>query len=815
MQKAVPEFFKNHQALTNAESLAEAKIGWIIGQEGGQLLRLRTDKHMVTIANTGGGKGTSAAISNLLTHPGSAFSIEIGGATYNATHQVRRFALGQNVHVIDPYGAVTGQSSHLNLLDTLDPESPRFFNEVKLFAGSMLKNDRGSSSQDRYWEDVPKQALMAFLIYVRASPSIASDKRHLPHVAELLSLYGSADWTGLMKDFANYDGVGSQVVRSTGNYFSKDPNENTDGIISSIQSAMTFAYDPSVAAISRDSSFKLSDLRDRKSSIYVVMPEAEDYAGLSTWLRLLVERSFSACPNLGDGGRQFNERHEDRVLFMLDEFTQLGRLDAVDVGMQTARQKGVTIWAMFQDVGRLQSVYGDKIADSMLGAAGVTQVFDIGDTATLEYVSKRLGQKIEFLPQYQEGQNGGTSGQLSMQAARSLGKNTSESETDTESTGLGDAYYRVLKEDLVVHVSRPQELDLRDNLKPVTINQAIQKGLPKETWFNRVPVYEDKTHLYFRKIDDAYHGEMRDGDGMRPKGLDREYRENININKGSSTQNGTGTSEQDTTTIGMSGGQTDGWSTGESHNAQLVPKLSPSQAEVLLGTGHNQLLFIRAAINGREREVCHAIHARAPFFEHPDLVALANGKWDFKEPPSFSPVTQPQSPERLPFPEVLAMPLPELPELSPAAELPAPVFKPVDPLASALSMVTDEADRKAVADVWLSYASGRPAQDTIQEMQRDHAMLADIVFPSLERAGFEVTGTIESARRQVRLAWNALAARQEGVGSASRALDNQSRGLLGAAAALDAHAGALNGYLNALDTTGREYGQVAQAYQDH
>jgi len=58
-------------------------------------------------------------------------------------------------------------------------------------------------------------------------------------------------------------------------------NGNTDGIISSIQSAMSFAYDPAIAAISRDSSFKLSDLRNSKSTIYVVMPEAEDYAGLS------------------------------------------------------------------------------------------------------------------------------------------------------------------------------------------------------------------------------------------------------------------------------------------------------------------------------------------------------------------------------------------------------------------------------------------------------------------------------------------------------------------------------------------------------
>lgn len=824
-----PGFQPDHQALSTAAVLAEQEQGWVIGSNSGKLLRLQTEKHMITIANTGGGKGTSVAITNLLTHSGSAFSVEIGGATYNATHLVRRFALGQDVHVIDPYGAVSAESSSINLLDTLDPDSPRFFNEVKLFAGSMLKNERGTSAQDRYWEDVPKQTLMAFLLYVRTSTNVPEGSRHLPYLASQIALYGGDGWQTLMHDFQGYTGKGAELVRSTGNYFGKERNENTDGIISSIQSALTFAYDPEVARISRESTVQLTDLRNKKSTMYVVLPEAEDYSGLSTWLRLLVERSFAACPNRGDGGHSY--AHDDRVLFMLDEFTQLGRLDAVDNGMQTARQKGVTIWAMFQDIGRLQNVYGKEVASSMLGSAGVTQVFDVGDDITKEYVSNRLGNHILYIPQIQTGESRSSTAQTSFQRSKTDGTNSAEADTTSDGHSLGNAYYRVRKGDrykgndiyevdqyIFGKVERDQQgrpirnetwVPIREG-ESVKVDYKNPKFLRHEP-YKRKPVGEDATYSYFRRIEDP------DWKGSHDSNLNgypemNEKRETVSLNSNSAHQETKGFSHQKTTGGGNSRSRTKGTSHTESHAPQIVPRYTPAQVEVFLGTGYNQILFIRAAVNGKEREVCHATHERAPFFLNPELKALAEGQWNFKPAPDFVPLDLQAPPPGLDFSSISNR---TGDSLSPAPDFSAPVipaarFTPVDPLARALEQAADQGTRDALFQTWSTYQMGNPPRD-LAEMQRDHARLTGMVFPAIERAAFEITRETEASVQSVSKAWKQLTARTEHCQTYATFHQQQ----LQAADALRLQGEQLKAHRRALEMAEQTAARAAESYADY
>ena len=100
----------------------------------------------------------------------------------------------------------------------------------------------------------------------------------------------------------------------------------------------------------KTSSFNLNDLRNEKISIYVVMPGTEYFSSNAAFLRSFLDMAFLTIPNSGDGGKNYT--HNDRILFLLDEFTQLGRLDCVDDGMQTARQKGIVLHSLFQDIGR-------------------------------------------------------------------------------------------------------------------------------------------------------------------------------------------------------------------------------------------------------------------------------------------------------------------------------------------------------------------------------------------------------------------------------------------------------------------------------
>ena len=217
---------------------------------------------MISIANTGGGKGVSAAIPNLLLHEGSVLSVEIGGATYKETVNYRRVAMQQNIPLIDPFGATGEPSAHINLLDTIDPRSPSFFIDIDSFTDSIMQDRDGHKESNPYWERQPRSLLSALLTYVTVSPNVSDDNRHLPYIYQMLSRFPGDEWQELMRDFSVYSGPNSANVHLIGNYFnvSGPPDENIRGIVSSVQGAMRFASDDKLVEIISDSSFSLTRL---------------------------------------------------------------------------------------------------------------------------------------------------------------------------------------------------------------------------------------------------------------------------------------------------------------------------------------------------------------------------------------------------------------------------------------------------------------------------------------------------------------------------------------------------------------------------
>jgi hypothetical protein len=70
------------------------------------VLRYEGDGHLLTIAPTRAGKGVSAVIPNLLTHPGSVVVTDLKGENYAVTAARRCVDLGHDVHALDPFDVV-------------------------------------------------------------------------------------------------------------------------------------------------------------------------------------------------------------------------------------------------------------------------------------------------------------------------------------------------------------------------------------------------------------------------------------------------------------------------------------------------------------------------------------------------------------------------------------------------------------------------------------------------------------------------------------------------------------------------------------
>ena len=83
------------------------------------------DRHLVTIAPTGAGKGRGVIIPNLLRFEGSVIVIDPKGETWHVTAR-RRKEMGQEVRLLDPFGAVSKRTDALNPFDLFNRPGARF-----------------------------------------------------------------------------------------------------------------------------------------------------------------------------------------------------------------------------------------------------------------------------------------------------------------------------------------------------------------------------------------------------------------------------------------------------------------------------------------------------------------------------------------------------------------------------------------------------------------------------------------------------------------------------------------------------------------
>ena len=80
------------------------------------------------------------------------------------------------------------------------------------------------------------------------------------------------------------------------------------------------------------------------------------------------------------------------ILFLLDEFAALGRLEAVERAMGLMAGYGLQLWPILQDMSQLRALYGPK-ANTFVANAGVLQTFGVNDLETAEWLSRLLGRE--------------------------------------------------------------------------------------------------------------------------------------------------------------------------------------------------------------------------------------------------------------------------------------------------------------------------------------------------------------------------------------------------------------------------------------
>lgn len=360
-------------------------IGWTVNAHNTErpLLYYSGPGHLLTIAPTRSGKGVGAIIPNLLIADRSVFVIDPKGENAKVTARRRR-SFGP-VHVLDPFEISGKPSARFNPLGGLHAESLDLAEDAATFAGALVIDS--GDAKDGHWNDEAKALIAGVIMYVAAMEK--PEARHLDRVRQYLTLPPDA-FREFLQEMAGLSPARGLIARTGGRFLGKTGPEFA-GVVSTAQRHTQFLDSPRIADALSRSDFSFADLASGVASIFVVLPpdRLETY---NRWLRLMINaglRELTRAP----------ERPARPILFLLDEFAALGRLDEVRRGVGLMAGYGVQFWPILQDFSQLISIYGAS-ADTFIANAEVLQAFDVQDLETAKRLSDRLGDRtVMFVTQ--------------------------------------------------------------------------------------------------------------------------------------------------------------------------------------------------------------------------------------------------------------------------------------------------------------------------------------------------------------------------------------------------------------------------------
>lgn len=312
--------------------LAQNGEGLLIGRDrkSGKLLRYAGPAHLLTIAPTRTGKGVGTIIPNLLDYPGSVICIDPKGE--NARITARHRAKFGPVHVLDPFGVTGIASAAFNPLDRLDPAGLDLADDAMTLADALVYDAPGEAGE-AHWNEEAKALIAGIILAIVTSEPPAT--RTLATLRDRLTLAPPAFAVML----ETMQAQGGLAARAANRHLGKSDREAA-GVLSAAQRHTHFLDSPRMSAVLERSDFTFADVKARATTVYLVLPP-DRLATYARWLRLMLAQGLTDLARAPASPAR-------PVLFLLDEFAALGRLEPVERAMGLMAGYSIQLWPILQ-----------------------------------------------------------------------------------------------------------------------------------------------------------------------------------------------------------------------------------------------------------------------------------------------------------------------------------------------------------------------------------------------------------------------------------------------------------------------------------
>lgn len=346
--------------------------------------------HAIMIAPTGRGKGVGFVKPNMLHHGGSAVVLDVKGDIFKDTSVHRSKGLNNKVWYFSPFDYVdvpatggkpsTGRVTRTHRFNPLArialmTSTDEQYTALNTLADLFLVVE-GDSAKSFY--QAGKRLFVACCLF-----AIEQDKPTLGYASEVMGGGGSrADNYRQHAELTNIPIVARTLIE-----MADETQKILDSYISVINGAgFELWNDPSVVRATSKSDFDFATFRSDQQTLYVVV-QPEHLTTLAPLIRLLFADAIASLQR-----REPGRDEPYTVMFLMDEFDQLGKQPLVLNSIKTIRSYGGRYFIVSQTVPGLDLIYGEAGRRSLLGGAGIQIFMTPQDDRTAEVISTSLGK---------------------------------------------------------------------------------------------------------------------------------------------------------------------------------------------------------------------------------------------------------------------------------------------------------------------------------------------------------------------------------------------------------------------------------------
>jgi type IV secretion system protein VirD4 len=342
--------------------------------------------HLITIGPNNSGKGTGLIIPNLSDLQRSIFIIDPKGEAAAVT--ARKRARFGPVKIINPFNLLADKLPYLksggfNPLAALDPRHDNFTDDCVAIAQALVKEEVGGNAA--FFSGSAQDLIAALVMYEKIE---RGHKANLGNVRKMLTEPYGQDAEGNAVGLAHTIGEMTESkydpLRSKAGRFRVGGKSVLD-IISTAANETRLLDSPALQRDLSGEAINWDSMKEEITTVYLILP-SDRLETHANFLRLVVTSALRTLL------RSPPSATLPPVLFMLDEFAQLGYLPPIENAMGIARGFGVQLWPFLQDLNQLHALYKDRW-QTFISARGVLTAFAPQDMFTAEYLSKLCGNK--------------------------------------------------------------------------------------------------------------------------------------------------------------------------------------------------------------------------------------------------------------------------------------------------------------------------------------------------------------------------------------------------------------------------------------